>query len=305
MQNDGQDRPSLGIMLMIGFCAAAPLGDAIAKVLGDTIPLLQLLVVRFAAQALILLPLAMLGGHSFRMTRRVFWLTAARTLLHIVGIGVFFTALRFLPLADAVAIAYVMPFLMLLLGRLVLGEMVGVRRIMACVVGFGGTLLVIQPSFAEVGWPALLPLVVAVVFALYMLVSRQLARDNDPMVLQAVAGLMALAVLGVIVLFTRGIDAQPLSFVTPTTRDLWLLVGIGALGTFAHLLMTWSLRFAPSATLAPMQYLEIPFATFIGWLVFHDLPNGLAAIGIAVTMGSGLYIVWRERATTRPLPPQT
>ncbi len=305
MQNDGQDRPSLGIMLMIGFCAAAPLGDAIAKVLGDTIPLLQLLVVRFAAQALILLPLALLGGHSFRMTRRVFWLTAARTLLHIIGIGVFFTALRFLPLADAVAIAYVMPFIMLLLGRLVLGEMVGARRIMACVVGFGGTLLVIQPSFAEVGWPALLPLVVAVVFALYMLVSRQLARDNDPMVLQAVAGLMALAVLGVVVLFTRGIDVQPLSFVTPTTRDLWLLVGIGALGTFAHLLMTWSLRFAPSATLAPMQYLEIPFATFIGWLVFHDLPNGLAAIGIAVTMASGLYIVWRERATTRPLPPQT
>ncbi|MBO6899722.1 MAG: DMT family transporter [Rhizobiaceae bacterium] len=305
MQNDGQDRPSLGIMLMIGFCAAAPLGDAIAKVLGDTIPLLQLLVVRFAAQALILLPLALLGGHSFRMTRRVFWLTAARTLLHIVGIGVFFTALRFLPLADAVAIAYVMPFIMLLLGRLVLGEMVGVRRIMACVVGFGGTLLVIQPSFAEVGWPALLPLVVAVVFALYMLVSRQLARDNDPMVLQAVAGVMALAVLGVIVLFTRGIDIQPLSFVTPTSRDLWLLAGIGTLGTFAHLLMTWSLRFAPSATLAPMQYLEIPFATFIGWLVFHDLPNGLAAIGIAVTMGSGLYIVWRERATTRPLPPQT
>ena len=305
MQNDGQDRPSLGITLMIGFCAAAPLGDAIAKVLGDTVPLLQLLVVRFAAQAIILLPLALLSGHSFRLTRRVFWLTSARTLLHIIGIGVFFTALRFLPLADAVAIAYVMPFIMLLLGRLVLGEQVGVRRIMACIVGFGGTLLVIQPSFADVGWPALLPLVVAVVFALYMLVSRQLARDNDPMVLQAISGIMALAVLGLIVLFTRDIDFQPLSFVTPTTRDLWLLVTIGVLGTFAHLLMTWSLRFAPSATLAPMQYLEIPFATFIGWLVFHDLPNGLAAIGIAVTMASGLYIVWRERATTRPLPPQT
>ena len=65
--------------------------------------------------------------------------------------------------------------------------------------------------------------------------------------------------------------------------DWLLLLLLGVLGTAAHLVMTWSLRFAPSATLAPMQYLEIPFATLIGWLVFGDLPNGLAAAGIAVT----------------------
>jgi drug/metabolite transporter (DMT)-like permease len=68
--------------------------------------------------------------------------------------------------------------------------------------------------------------------------------------------------------------------------------------------MSWSLRFAPSATLAPMQYLEIPVATVIGWLVFRDLPNGLAAFGIALTVASGLYIVLRERALSRlPAPP--
>ena len=59
--------------------------------------------------------------------------------------------------------------------------------------------------------------------------------------------------------------------------------------------MTWSLRFAPSATLAPIQYLEIPFATLIGFLVFGDLPNGLAALGIAVTIAAGLYVLHRER----------
>lgn len=68
---------------------------------------------------------------------------------------------------------------------------------------------------------------------------------------------------------------------------------IGVLGTLAHLLMTWSLKFAPSATLAPMQYLEIPFATLIGWLIFSDFPNGLALAGIAVTMASGLYVIYR------------
>ena len=58
--------------------------------------------------------------------------------------------------------------------------------------------------------------------------------------------------------------------------------------------MTWSLRFAPSATLAPMQYLEIPVATIIGFLIFADLPNGLAAIGIVITILAGLYVVYRE-----------
>jgi drug/metabolite transporter (DMT)-like permease len=76
------------------------------------------------------------------------------------------------------------------------------------------------------------------------------------------------------------------------------------LGTVAHLFMTWSLRFAPSATLAPMQYLEIPIATIIGWLIFKDLPNGLAALGICVTVAAGLYIILRERAIARtPRPP--
>ena len=290
---------------MIGFCAAAPLGDAIAKILGDTIPLLQLLLVRFFAQAVLFLPLIWLGGHSFAMTRRTFRLTTIRTLLHIAGIAAMFTALRFLPLADAVAIAFVMPFIMLLLGRMVLDEEVGPRRIAACAVGFAGTLLVVQPSFAEVGWPALWPLAVAVFFALYMLVSRQLARDNEPMVLQAVSGMIATVLLSLLALATRGIDFQPFDLVVPSRRDVLLLVAIGVLGTLAHLLMTWSLRFAPSATLAPMQYLEIPFATVIGWLIFRDLPNGLAAIGIAITVASGLYIVYRERASARLVPPET
>lgn len=300
-----QDRPALGMLLMIGFCAAAPLGDSVAKLLGDTIPLLQLLLVRFIAQAGLLLPLIWWGGHSLAMTPRVFRLTASRTLLHIVGIGAMFTALRYLPLADAVAIAFVMPFIMLLLGRMVLKEEVGPRRLLACLAGFIGTLLVVQPAFADVGWPALLPLGVALIFAFYMLISRQLARDNEPMVLQAVSGIIATMLLGAVALATRNLDVPMLGFVMPSARDMWLLAAIGVIGTYAHLLMTWSLRFAPSATLAPMQYLEIPFATLIGWLIFRDLPNGLAAVGIAITVASGLYIVWRERATAQPVPPET
>ena len=284
---------------MLGFCVIAPAGDAIAKLLGETMPIGQLLLVRFAVQAVLLIPLVVLTGRAWRMSRRVFGLAAFRTFLHIIGIGAMFTALQFLPLADAIAIAFVMPFLMLLLGKLELGEEVGSRRIWACVVGFIGTLMVVQPSFVEVGYPALLPLVVAVVFSLFMLVTRQIAKETDPIGLQAVSGVMACVVLIPIVWLAADADIPALQLVTPTSQEIGLLFAIGLFGTLAHLLMTWSLRYAPSATLAPMQYLEIPIATLIGFIVFSDLPNGLAAAGICVTISAGLYIVFRERAIAR------
>ena len=290
------DRPVLGVALMIGFCAIAPVGDAMAKLLGPSIPLVQLLFIRFAVQMALLLPVIRATGRSLSMTRRVLGLTVLRTVFHIVGSATMFAALWFMPVADVVAITFVLPFIMLLLGRFVLDEEVGHRRLAACAVGFVGTLLVIQPSFASVGWPALLPLGTALSFALYQLVSRQTAKDNDPISLQAVSGMIATTGLGILLAAGSGSDIAMLGLKVPDPREIWLLAAISLIGTAAHLIMTWSLRFAPSATLAPMQYLEIPFATLVGWLIFSDLPNGLAALGIAITMGAGLYIVFRERA---------
>ncbi len=305
------DRPFLGVLLIVGFCILAPMGDAMAKILGDSIPLGQIVAVRFAVQSLILLPIVWLSGISLSMTPRVFRLTLLRTALHIVGIGAMFLSLRFLPLADAVAIAFVMPFILLLLGRYILGETVGHRRLIGCVVGFIGTLLVIQPSFAAVGLPALLPLIVAVVFALFMLVTRQIAKECDAVALQAISGVFASAVLIPALMFGYLADLPELTPLRPTGNEWLLLALLGTLGTAAHLLMTWSLRFAPSATLAPVQYLEIPIATLIGFVVFGDLPNGLAAIGIVITMSAGLYVIYRESRSSpsgpqslEPVPPE-
>lgn len=296
-RKDHADRPVLGVMLMLGFCALAPLGDGSAKALGATMALGQLLLVRFVIQAALLTPLIAMTGGTFRMTPRVFRLTLLRTVIHIVAIGMMFTSLKYLPLADAIAIAFVMPFIMLILGRFYLGEEVGPRRIAACAVGFVGTMLVVQPSFAAVGAPALLPLGVAVLFAVFMLITRQMAKDVDPITLQAVSGVMG--TVGLVATTIIFADLAFFAWKSPTGVEWALLAAIGVLGTVAHLLMTWSLRFAPSATLAPMQYLEIPFATLVGWVAFNDLPNGLAAIGIAVTVGAGLYIIWREQVTAR------
>lgn len=290
------DRPFLGIMLMLGFCVLAPVGDAVAKILGQTVPIGQLVLVRFAVQAAVLIPLVWITRRAWRMNRRVGVLTFIRTVLHIVGIATMVTALKFLPLADAIAIAFVMPFIMLVLGKFALKEEVGSRRIIACTIGFLGTLLIVQPSFAQVGWPALLPVAVAFNFALFMLVTRQIAKETDPISLQAVSGVMALVIMLPILLVFQGSSFTQMHLIHVSSFEWSLLLSIGILGTIAHLLMTWSLRYAPSATLAPMQYLEIPFATVLGFIIFGDLPNPVASTGILITILAGLYVILRERA---------
>ena len=282
---------------MLGFCVVAPLGDAMAKLLGDDMSVGFLVFVRFAIQAILLLPLVWLLKYPLPTGARLLRLTALRTALHIAGITLMFSSLQFLELADAIAIAFVMPFIMLLLGKVYLNEHVGPHRLAACGVGFIGTLLVVQPNFVEVGLPALLPIGVAVVFALFMLVTRKIAKDVDPIGLQALSGVMAVPGVGAALLIFPNTSL----FAThPIGGNAWvLLLVLGGLGTIAHLLMTWSLRFAPSATLAPMQYLEIPIGTVIGYLIFKDLPNGMAALGICITVAAGLYIILRERAISR------
>ena len=294
-----EDKPILGMSLMLAFCVIVPFADALAKLLGARIDVAQMVAIRMVLQVSLLLPVVWLAKLSLKMTQRHLMLSGVRAFLQIVGIGAMFLSLRYLPLADAVAIVFVMPFIILLLGHFILGEEVGSRRIIACAVGFVGTLMVIQPSFAEVGWPALLPLIVALDFALFMLVTRQLAKETDPIALQVVSGifgcLMLIPMFGVL----TPIDFPGFRLFQPDGVTWGLLFLMGGLGTVAHLFMTWALRFAPSATLAPMQYLEIPAAAVVGWLFFRDFPNGLALAGVVVTIAAGLYIIAREQRLNR------
>ncbi|PYE81228.1 DMT family transporter [Pseudoroseicyclus aestuarii] len=283
------DRIILGIALVVAFCILIPIGDGLAKLLGASLPLVVLLLARFAVQALLLLPLALRRG-GIRPPPGLGWITLCRALLHLAGMALMFIALRYLPLADAVAISFVLPFLVLLLGWLLLGEEVGPHRLVACILGFVGVMMVIRPNFAQVGAPALLPLGVAGVFAAYMLLTRRMGQAMDPIALQALNGIQVTLLLIPVLLLLRPEMPQ-----VPAV-DWALLVFMGANGALAHLAMTWALRLAPTATLAPMQYLEIPFGTAVGWLMFRDLPDGLALAGICITVLAGLWIIARERA---------
>ena len=289
-----KDNARLGILMMIGFCALAPASDALVKILGGSIPLLQVLIARFIAQLLLIRGNLWTSRHKTWMRRDFITLLILRSILHLVAIACLFLSLRYLPLADAIAIVYVLPFLVLGVGWFT-GDRASLMTLALCLLGFLGTLMVVQPSFAEVGWPALLPILVAVLFTGFMFITRKVSKQIDPVDLQAANGICIMAILLPIAFYGWAMDVPMATMASVSNLELFYLLGVGVLGTAAHLMMTWALRFASAPTVAPVQYIEITFGALYGWLIFRDLPNGLAAVGIVVTISAGLLVVRYSR----------
>jgi len=293
------DTTRLGILLMVGFCLMAPLSEAFVKMIGTGLPLMMVVLVRFMTP--IFLIRRSLWQHRAQTWRQpgILPLVVVRALLHLLAISCFFLSLRFLPLADALAIAYLMPFLIITTGWFT-GEPPTRTQTIMCLVGFVGTLLVVQPSFARVGWPALLPVVVAFVFTGFIFITRRLTRILDPIDLQALNGISATAVLLPIILVGTALAWPEVRLVPITGTQFWWLCGVGIIGTLGHLSMTWALKLAPPSTLAPVQYLEIPSGALFGWLFFTELPNGLAALGILIVIAAGLMVLFSAPKSQTP-----
>jgi drug/metabolite transporter (DMT)-like permease len=295
------DRPLPGVAMMLGFCALAPLIDVAAKLAVQSVGVGQVTLARMVVQAALMVPLVRALGQTLRSPAGLQPLLALRAALLIGSTLSFVAALAHMPLADALAIAFLEPFLLMGLGHLMFGDRVGPRRLAAAVAGFGGALLVIQPNFAAFGMVALYPLGTAAFFALYMLVTRRIAAEMAPEPMQALTALWGTALMLPVLALGPWLPALALT-APPPLAWVWL-VGVGVAATVSHLLMTYALRFAPAATLAPLHYLEIVTAVALGWLVFGDWPNPLSWAGIAVIVGAGLSLIARERALARPAPP--
>jgi len=189
----------------------------------------------------------------------------------------------------------------LLIGKFYLAEDVGPRRVAAALVGFVGVLFVIQPSFAAFGLVALFPLGTAVAFAGYILITRSVSRKVHPVTLQFYTGVIASLMCLPALVLADGSGHVLLDPVWPNGPAWLWLFGAGFFAAISHMMMTYALSMAPSATLAPLQYLELPVATFFGYLVFGDFPNALTLFGIAIIISAGLYMIHRERVTARQL----
>ncbi|HBF29125.1 DMT family transporter [Rhizobium sp.] len=286
---------TLGLGLMVLSVLVTPLVDVFSKLATQTMPSAQITFARFVFQVLFMLPVLIL---------RNTWPTLSwhNTRMHMLRGGVlclsmltFVATLRYMEVADAVAIFFVEPILLTILSSIFLKETIGWRRYTACGVGFIGAMLVVQPSFQEVGAVAFLPLITALCIAIFAILTRLLTRHQDPFVIQVETGCWATFYSVLIMGLGHVFDPTQFDVVWPDATGWLWLVGTGLTAAIGGILGVFAYRNAPASTLAPLQYLEIVTATIFGWLVFDALPNALKWLGIAIIIGSGLYIIWRER----------
>ena len=295
-----KDTTLQGIVLMLVFCAIAPLLDVAAKLAAENgIPVGQITTARFLVQAGLMLPVVVLMGLPFRLSFRALCYISLRAFFLLTSTFAFVSGIQVMPIADTLAIVFVEPFILLILGHLIFGDQVGPRRIAACGVGFIGVLLVIQPSLATFGLVALWPLATAVLFACYMLVTRAISAYMHPVTMQFHTSWTGLLLCLPFMILANGTGHPALDPTWPQGLNWLWLFGVGFWAAVSHMCMTYALKFAPSATLAPLHYPEIVTAVILGYLIFGDFPNALTWTGIAVIVGAGLYIIHREHLTVR------
>jgi len=285
MPSDHPLRRALPLFLLSGLFFSSL--DATAKFLVADHPLFLVVWARYAGQMLVTTPIAWhLGGAGFWRTRHL-RIQLVRSLFLVMATGCFFGALRFLPLAEASAIAFLAPMFAILFSIPVLGERPTRARWMAALGGLAGVVILVRPGSA-VFHPAVALLVLAAIAnALYQLLTRKLPRDSAHTTL-FYSGLVGTILLSLALPFAEAPGALGM-------RDAVFFVLLGLLAGLGHGLLIAAFLRAPASLIAPFTYIQMLWATFYGYVVFGHLPDDVSALGMAVIVASGVGLVVHER----------
>jgi drug/metabolite transporter (DMT)-like permease len=284
------------------------LQDSFVKLASSDISLWQFQMIRAGINLLLLVFLTRLIWGSASPRPQRLWAVALRSLLLMGAMVCFFGGVPFLNLAEIAAGLYVFPLFVAVLSALVLRERVGPRRIVAILIGFAGTLLILKPGTEAFRPVALMPVGAALCYAVTILVTRRLCRQESPVTLAhgvAVAFLI-LGTVGVLVFPSaadspRGVD-WPYLFTGWHDIDLWMLGLIAACSTLnlaANIGLAKAYQSAEVSWLAPFDYSYLIFATFWGFVFWQHIPDGLTFLGMAMIAGAGAFVAWRERRESR------
>lgn len=284
-------QPRLALLLFVssGLCLSAL--DGVGKLVLTESGLLLLVWSRYVGHLLFSLPIAYAcaGLHFYKTARP--GLQMVRSTLMALTTLLFFTGVQWLPLAEASALAFTAPIWVALLSWKVLGEPVARSDKWIVVIGFSGVLLIVRPGSDIFHPAAILLLALAIVNAVYQLLTRKLTVDS------AFTSLFYAPLVGAVVSSALLIFYGLPKTVSPTS--MILLAITGALGGLGHLLLTLSLYRAPAASLTPFVYLQMIWAIALGWLLFAQLPDAIALIGMGVIVCAGLWLALHRRRLIR------
>ena len=271
------------------------LADAMAKVLGESMPAPQVVWLYLVCVLVVLMLYFAATRQDLRRLARTQrpGLQVLRGLAILGSLSFIFAALQFMPLAEATVINFTGPLFMVALAGPMLGEKVGWRRWAAVLVGLAGAMIVVRPGSEVFQWAALLPIGSALFFALFQLITRKLAGQD---------GTMTTLLYTQVVAAAGALLAAPFFWTPISLQQFGFTFLAGFVGLAAHICMFNAFRLADASLLAPINYTRIVASVLLGYIIFGELPDIYTIVGGVVIVASGLFVIWREsyRRKVRP-----
>jgi drug/metabolite transporter (DMT)-like permease len=293
------NRPVAGIvwMLLTGACFVAV--TALVKYLGDGVPAAQAAFLRYLLGLVFLIP--MIGAmRRVSYTKSLLTWFGVRGVAHTLGVILWFYAMTRIPIAEVTAMNYLNPVYVTIGAALFMGEKLAGRRIFAIVIALVGAIVILRPGFRELNDGHFAMLFTAMFFAVSYLLAKKFSGE--------VSATVVVAMLSI----TVTIGLAPFAWavwVTPTPWELAILFGVACFATPGHFTMTLAFAAAPLTVTQPVTFLQLVWATLLGFLVFGEGIDGFVVLGGALIIASVSFITWREaqlrRGAVAPIEPET
>lgn len=281
-----------GALLMMGSMAAFTFNDTLVKVVGDTLPLSQILVLRGVFASLLIYGLARYQGSlRLSLTRRDWGLVSLRCLAEAGATFFFLTALMRMPIANITAVLQMLPLTITLGAALLFQEPVGWRRMLAILAGFCGMLLIVRPGPEGFDAASFYALGAVAFVTLRDLSTRRMSSEVPSMLVTLTASLTVLVFGG---LLSIGEEWQPVAF------GQWGMLIAAACFIFGgYLCSVMTMRIGDVASVSPFRYTGLLWALILGLLFFGDWPDALTLLGCGLVVGAGLFTLYREHRQVR------
>lgn len=275
--------------------------DVMVKGLLGVQPLWMLIFARACISILVLAPLIVWLGGKHRLYTPLWPIHLLRAFLLTTGFAMFYAAFPFMGLAEVSTIFFSAPLFIGILAAIFLGERMGAHRIGALVVGFAGVLIAMAPGQGSFQWVALLPLLCAATYATSMILTRRVGDGESSLTM----GLWTIGFSGVLIwplgwLVNTLAPIGPefhhlrLEFIVPDGPQLAQLALLGLVGMTGYILLSRAYQVANASLIAPFDYSYLPFATAAAWILWDETPELNTLAGMALIIGAGLYIGYRE-----------
>lgn len=283
-----KQHPLKGVIFFMTAIFLISVVDTVCKVFTKDLHSIQLVWGYFVGINLTLWVFFLFKGEKFSNLRRT-----ERPLLQIIrpaflvcSISSLFIGLTYLPIAEATVIGFVAPLFITALSVPILKEHVDIHRWSAVVIGLVGVIIIIRPGGDLWHLASVMPLLGALFFALFQIITRLLAATERTHTTLFYTGLGGLAWSSLIV---------PFVWVTPSITHIFVFLSTGAMGAMAHLCMISAFDRAEASLLAPYNYTKLIWVSVLGYLIFNDVPSLDMWIGAIIIVSAGFYVLYREK----------